>query len=268
MYDQPGARHWTDMWWHGIARHLRMEGLSGVPSELNRSLGKDDGWRAESLLFSQTCGYPLVAEYRDVLRPLLTPHYAVLGCSGPLYRSLLVVREADPRRDLQSFRGSRCAINGTDSQSGFNAMRHALHASRQPPGFFREVITAGVHAASIRLVAENRADICAIDCVTYAMQDRYDPQSLAGTRVMGQTAPSPGLLYVTAMSRSEQEVAALQRALARAFADDVLEPVRRALFLVRGEAVLLEDYDILLERERAALALGFDPMDPAAVTKI
>ena len=234
-----------------------------MPPELDRRLGKDSGWRAADLLFSQTCGYPLATGYREVLRPLLTPHYAVPGCNGPMYRSLFVVREDDPRVDLQSFRGSRCAVNGMDSQSGCNALRYALHESGQRVGFFSEVIATGAHVASIRLVSENRADICAVDCVTHALLDRYESRSLDGIRVMGHTAPSPGLLYVTAMSRSALEVTALERALARAFSDETLEPARRALFLAGSDALSLGDYEVVLEREKAALAQGFDPMDPA-----
>ena len=93
MYDLPGLRAATDAWWTGLAGHLRMHGIEDVPDELTRQEARRDQlWRSPDLLLSQTCGYPLVHALGGLVRLIATPRHFAPGCTGALYRSLIVAR--------------------------------------------------------------------------------------------------------------------------------------------------------------------------------
>ncbi|HET8727404.1 MAG TPA: PhnD/SsuA/transferrin family substrate-binding protein, partial [Alphaproteobacteria bacterium] len=162
MYDLPELREATDAWWHGLAAALRREGLQGVPAALTRSPDPATDWTDLDLLLSQACGYPLVHDFADRLQPVATPRYAVPGCEGALYCSRIVVGRASPAERLEDLRGRVCAVNGWDSQSGWNALAAAA-ASLAPDGrFFAGALVTGSHAASLAAVAEGRAAVAAI----------------------------------------------------------------------------------------------------------
>ena len=260
MYDVPGAREWTDRWWRGLASHFQAAGVCEVPMSLTRGVAQDDTWDPRKLLFSQSCGYPLLTEFKNVLLPVLTPCYAVPGCQGSNYSSLLVVRELDSRQELGQFRGAVAAVNRRDSQSGFNALRCAVAPLGGGGPFFARIVKSGRHAASIGMVARGAADLCAIDCVTHAMLARYEPSALAGTRVIASTEPSPGLPYVTGAAAGQAVLPRLRDSLLAALTDPALAAVRDALFIAGGEPLSVEDYQILLERERTVNDLGWEPM--------
>ena len=75
MYDLPAIRDATDHWWRGLARAFRSEGVPDVPDALSRGPDVRDLWRHGGLLFSQTCGYPLMHELKDDVTLLATPCY-------------------------------------------------------------------------------------------------------------------------------------------------------------------------------------------------
>ncbi|HLQ17430.1 MAG TPA: PhnD/SsuA/transferrin family substrate-binding protein, partial [Tabrizicola sp.] len=66
---------------------------------------------------------------------------------------------------------------------------------RLPPA-----LQTGGHRLSAKAVADGRADIAALDAVTYAMMQTVDPEALV-LRVVGLTDPTPGLPYITAKGR-------------------------------------------------------------------
>ena len=110
-------------------------------------------------------------------------HYAAPGCEGRRYRSLLVVREADSHRMLGTF-GRRAVCNAEHSQSGYNVLRKMV-APLSRRGVFSAVMFSGSHRQSLRELQQENADIAAIDCVTYALLQRHQPQALAGSVAIG-----------------------------------------------------------------------------------
>jgi len=253
MYDLPGAAAWQDVWWAGLARHLRAAGLTAVPDALTRPAETEDLWAEPRLLFGQACGYPLVNGFADKLKPIATPCYAAPGCQGSKYASLLIVRADSPAAGLADTLGGVCAINGHGSQSGCQALRGAVArvSDRRRP--FREVVVTGSHLASLRAVAEGRAGVCAVDCVTHALCKRHAPELLAGTRCLGVTPASPGLPYVTAADHDDAVVARLRAGLFAALADPGLAEARAALLIASAVPTTLADYACIAE-QAAALA--------------
>jgi ABC-type phosphate/phosphonate transport system substrate-binding protein len=257
MYDLPEVTAATDAWWTGIARALAREGVADAPAGLTRDGDAEAVWRTPNLLFSQTCGYPLMHDFAGQLRVVATPCYDAVGCDGPSYRSLIMVRADDPATRLEDLRGRIAAVNATNSQSGYSALRAAVAVVAKSAPFFSRVAVSGAHANSLALVATGAADVCAVDCVTHAMLARHRPATVADLRVLGETVAAPGLPYVTRADAGDDLLKRLRAALVAALADPELAAARE-LLLIAGAKVLPEAaYDRIIEIEEDARALGY-----------
>ena len=259
MYDLMELRAATDAWWRGLARAFRRQGVPDVPDRLVRRARDARLWRDSSLIFGQTCGYPLTHEYAGVLTPIATPCYRADGCAEAEYTSLVVVRQDDPARGLEDLRGRTAAINGPTSHSGWSVLR-AMAAPLTTGGkFFARLVVTGSHAASLEAVASGRADVAAIDAVTYALLARHRPSSLAGSRILERSPRAPGLPYVARADAAPDLQARLREGVAEALADPTLAGCREALLIVGAEILPLEAYGRIREIARAGQVLR-DPI--------
>lgn len=255
MYDFPEVRWATDALWAAVAQRLTATGIAAA-SVLDRESTLNGLWTDPALLLSQTCGNPYARQYRDQLRLVATPLYAAPGCDGPRYSSWLMVREDASGRELADFRGTVCAVNSWGSLSGWVAFAAVLP---EPPGrFFRAAVVTGAHVDSMAAVLAGEADIAAIDCVTYALLQRYRPAATAGLRAIGRTATAPGLPLVTRRDAPDETVEALRAAWRGALADPALAEARAAL-LIEGLEILSDaDYDAI-----PPLPVSTPPLAPA-----
>jgi ABC-type phosphate/phosphonate transport system substrate-binding protein len=123
-----------------------------------------------------------------------TPDYGVEGCAPGHYRSLFVARTDDPRRDVAQFDGAALAYNETVSQSGWAApLTHAAGIGiRLTPA-----VQTGGHRRSLVAVAEGRAEIAALDAVSFRLFQQFMPE-VRQVRVVGMTDPTPGLPFIAA----------------------------------------------------------------------
>ena len=261
MYDLPEVRDHTDRLWTAIAEEMRSLGVPDVPDALERPGDHHDAWRPRGLLLSQSCGYPAATALRGAVRVVATPHYVVTGCDGPRCRSAIVVRASSRATALDDLRGTVCAFNARDSQSGYNALRAAVAPIANGRPFFSATIGTGAHPASIIAVRNRRADVCAVDCVTWALLSRHRPSSLSGLVVLAYTEPAPGLPFVTAGDCSDDTVETIRTALDRAFSRPDLVDTRAALLIGGLSVSTLDTYEPLLEMERAAVSLGYPELE-------
>lgn len=250
MYDWPEVRDATDAWAQGLARHLRAQGFAEAPSELLRQEDYSQAWQSSELILSQCCGYPLIKFYAGALTPVLTPHYAVEGCSGPAFSSFVLVRSADQIHSLTELRGRVSAINSRDSMSGMLALKLVFGPLTDNGKFFARTLETGAHLSSLAAVLRGEADVCAVDAVCVALARRYRPELLAGLTEIARSPLVPGLPYVTARHRSPQELLRMRQAIAAAFADPELQPARDALFLSGCSPLDRSDYAIIAALER------------------
>lgn len=257
MYDLPEVRAANDALWRGIAARLTAAGVAKVPVALARHLTHQEAWRHRDLLFGQSCGYPAVYAYRDVLRIVAAPIYNAPGCSGTMHRSFLIVPADSPARKIADLRGARFALSAWDSNTGMNLARLALAPLAVGGRFLGEIVETGSHAASLALVAKRGADLTAIDCVSYALFARHWPALTAATRILAPTAPSPTLPLVTTRATSDATIRALRDALAGTFADPTLAESRAALLLTGIMPADEADYGILRDYEDTAGHLGY-----------
>jgi ABC-type phosphate/phosphonate transport system substrate-binding protein len=141
------------------------------------------------------------------------------------YCSALVVRADDSRTQLADFAAATLAYNEPLSQSGWAAP----FAQAAQAGFaFTSAVQTGSHVASARAVADGRADIAALDILTWRMIQRFDAFA-EGLRVLCHTDPTPGLPYITA---ARDRADALFEAVADAL--DTLGPETRGKLGFRG----------------------------------
>jgi ABC-type phosphate/phosphonate transport system substrate-binding protein len=257
MYDLEEVTDATDVFWSGLARALRQEGVHDVPRRLERKGTPEDHWAAPDLLLSQSCGYPLTHAFADRLQVVATPCYDAPGCRGPAYCSLVVVRDDLRARALEDLRSVTAVVNSAGSQSGYSALRALVVPFHRRGRFFGAVKESGSHVASLAMVAEGAADVAAIDCVTHALLVRHRPEAIDGTRVLCRSGSAPGLPYVTAASADEEMVRRLRTALFNALADPALEAARDALLLSDAEVLSRNAYTRIRAMEEEAVAGGY-----------
>jgi len=231
MYDFPELRGDTDALWERLAKSLRAAGIDGVPAALSRDRDHIETWRDPNLLLAQACEYPLAAGLAGAMQLVATPVYKAEGCSGPLYRSAIVVWRYEPARTLADMRGRRCAVNEHSSNSGMNLLRAAVAPLAGNGGFFETVTVSGSHRHSLEMIAGGEADLAAVDCVSWAHLQRIAPQLTEALRVLAWTDASPSLPFITAAGTDSPTVQALRLALAEALNDPALGPARERLFL-------------------------------------
>jgi ABC-type phosphate/phosphonate transport system substrate-binding protein len=169
-------------------------------------------WRHPALLFAQTCWGPMEFGLREHVRVVGQPDYSDCeGGEGPFYSSAIVMRRDDPGRagkgvspqpdgkavlPVDAWRGRRLAFNSPDSMSGILALTRDLQAAGESLDLFGERIETGSHRASVVAVSDGRADVCAVDCRTWQLIQRFEPKA-AKVAVVGWTARRKGLPFVT-----------------------------------------------------------------------
>lgn len=230
MYDLPELHPATDAWWAGVARALRRGGLAAVPAALDRTEPLSLVWCSPDLLLSQCCGRDLVTHLAGKVAPVAIPSYRAEGCSPGTYRSWLVARRYDARPSLADFVGATAAVNYTGSHSGWVALGHTLWRAGLPERCFARAVATGSHRASLRAVSRGKADLAAIDCVSFALLARVDPAAVGGLRIIAESEPAPALPYVTSAARPAEAGSILQ-ALLDAAADPELAAARSDLLL-------------------------------------
>lgn len=176
-------------------------------------------WRHPALLFSQTCWGPM--EAGDLARHVEVvgqqDYEGVPGGRAELYSSPLVVAarnvpdadaDAEPvpppvdgaaKLPLDDLRGKRLAFNATDSMSGFLGLERDLRSLGEDLDLFfsPERLESGGHRHSVIAVAEGRADVAAIDCMSWQLAQRFEPAAADGAlTVVGWTARRRGLPFI------------------------------------------------------------------------
>jgi ABC-type phosphate/phosphonate transport system substrate-binding protein len=257
MYDGVELHGANDALWAEIAARLPAVGIEEPPPVLDRSRTLAAIWSDPGLLLAQCCGYPMVTRYRDRLRYVATPCYAAPGCHAGDYRSRIVVRADDRADTLAMLRGRRAAINDRQSNSGANLFRAAVAPLAGGSSFFADIIETGSHAASLRAVADDRADVAAIDTVSFAHLARAEPTLAARVRTIRWTEASPGLPYVTSIAMPDDVVRSLRAVLDAVTRAPETRPARDALLLTGMERLPDNAYYRLLDLERDAARMGY-----------
>ncbi|WP_299676923.1 PhnD/SsuA/transferrin family substrate-binding protein [uncultured Roseobacter sp.] len=235
MYDTEGTRAANDRLWA-----LIRQAYGAGPPTLDRQTDPHQMWASPDLVLSQTCGLPYRSQLHDRVTLVGTPDYDVDGCPPGYYRSHVVVRRDDPRPDLAAFRRARLARNDVRSQSGWAAIEGHLSENEYDFSFSGWTLDTGSHAGSVQAVAAGRADIAAIDAVTWALLAR-DTALTSELRILLSTRPTPGLPLITAKAREAAPLfAAVKAALQDLSAADRAQLLLKDLIPIPPAAYLAE----------------------------
>ncbi|MGH1576002.1 phosphate/phosphite/phosphonate ABC transporter substrate-binding protein [Planktotalea sp.] len=216
MYERAELQSAHARYWQLIHRHLENAGISS-PKTLSQSADATAVWLHPELALSQTCGMPYRNDLREKVTLVGTPDFDLANCPAGYYRSAFVVRAEDPRKTISDFESARFAYNQLGSQSGYAAaFQHT-----KPRGFwFNERLETKGHLLSAQAVAQGRADIAALDGVTWRNLVKYDDFA-RDLRVLEWTAPTPGLPYITSQKNDADAVfGAVKAAIAELSAED------------------------------------------------
>jgi ABC-type phosphate/phosphonate transport system substrate-binding protein len=257
MYDSwPPVQAANDRIWQGIRDRLRGAGYE-APDALDREIAYHDIWLKPDLVLAQTCGYPYVSLLKGKVKLVATPVFGFPGGQGTERVSFIVVREASPAQSLEDLRGKVAAVNDWGSNSGMNLFRAAVMPLAKGGKFFSEIRISGGHVFSIKAIQEGQADAAAIDTVTWGMIAKHEADRLKGVRILADSPSGPGLPYITRLSASDAEVAALREAIAATIADPAYADAAEALGLKGIEVLGDADYDRLDAYRREAERLGY-----------
>ena len=235
--------------------------LARILEHLGRSRFDADGlsllelWRSPDLLLTQTCGYPLMTALRGQVRIVGRPRYELPDATAGNHCSLILTRADDSRRNLAEFFDSRGVINSEDSNSGMNLLRQCLAPLHQNGQFFASVGISGGHRESLRWLREHRADLAAIDSVTYAYLLQHAPEEVRALQVIARSAWSPTLPFITVGSATDEQIEQLRQVMNETLRE--LPDVAQTLGLPEVVAASERDYQILLDYQREAEGLGY-----------
>jgi ABC-type phosphate/phosphonate transport system substrate-binding protein len=108
----------------------------------------------------------------------------------PVYFGDVVVRRTTAAESVGDLRGGRWAFNDRNSRSGWFCMLERI-APAEPSDYFGEVIDAGSHLESLRLIRAGLADAAAIDSNALRFATHNDPSLLEELRVLESWGPFP-----------------------------------------------------------------------------
>ncbi|MGR3466390.1 MAG: phosphate/phosphite/phosphonate ABC transporter substrate-binding protein [Shimia sp.] len=191
--------------WSRLQRLISLPDLS-TPEAL--PMPWSDHWLTPDLTLSMTCGLPFRTALKGKVGYVGTFDYGLEDCPPGYYRSVIVAKSP------VDWSRARLACNGFDSQSGWAA---ALEAAGDTPP--ENVVLTGGHAASLEAVAQDRADVAAIDAITWRLMERFDPNASL-VSVQSVTEPTPGLPLIAAKGF---DASPIYEALAAAIADSPTE---------------------------------------------
>ncbi len=227
MYDLPHLQAANNRFWAAIRSCLNTG-----PDTLERSRDFWDIWRDPGMVFAQTRGMPYRTALHGHVHLVGTPDYGLQGCPPGYYNSVLVARADAPGDTMAGFSGQRFAYNEAVSQSGWAAP--ATHAAKTGT-VFGVYIPTGAHIASAKAVADNNADIAAIDALTWALICECEPWA-SHLREVERTDPTPGLPYITSLANDPVHIrTAVEQAIA------MLSEADRAALHLQGLVVIPQD---------------------------
>ena len=198
MYDVPANRAAHRRLWQAL-----QDQLPDAPNLTPPSADLMDDWLSPDLYLSQTCGLPYRAALHGQVQLIGTPDNHSPNCPPGYYCSVLLARQgAIPDLVANDF---TLAYNEPLSQSGWAAPQSiGLTGAKQ--------LQTGGHAASARAVLEGRADLAAVDALTWHFLKR-DWDKADELEICATTPATPTLPYITALG---QNAAALREALRQA----------------------------------------------------
>ena len=169
------------------------------------------------LYLGQICGIDFANAGAEDYRYLATFALADEAVPAGHYRSVLVTPAKGGLKALEEFRPDQhlVAVNEPGSFSGAVTFASTMLGSGK--GKFPHHQITGSHAASLDRVAQAKVMLASIDCVSFEMVTRQYPEMRDQIRIVGFTAPHPGLPFVTSAQMPDDICAVMSQRLCSFF---------------------------------------------------
>jgi len=181
-YDFASTRAALDTVWRETRTLLATEGFSRTPRTLDHEATATALWAHPELTLSQCCGLDLFNPLTRNVVPFAAP-VMTLDVTPGMYFSHIVARAAPDMRSPPIV-----AINDHCSHSGNTAVRAWLDGNGHQD---YEVVVSGSHARSIKALQSGRADLAAIDALSWRYLDSM------GVEIIGASSPAPAPPFIT-----------------------------------------------------------------------
>lgn len=140
------------------------------------------------------CSLPYVMFEREGVSPAQPIAAPVLQgeryAGKPIYFSDVIVHKDSEAESFLDLRTQSWCYNEPLSQSGYGITRYHMVSIGETNGFFSEVINAGFHETSVRLVASGQVDASAIDSQVLAIEMRDHPEVTDNLKIIDAVGPS------------------------------------------------------------------------------
>lgn len=258
FYDFPEIRQTNEVFW-SFLRDFIQEKWSGknlarsLPKTLQQEIPLDQLWTSPNHFFSQCCGYDLAVQYPKHLSLIASPCYSHLGCEGARHRSFIVVSKKSKIQSILDLQNQVAAVNSSTSNSGMNLFRKSISDAfpefDSKKEFFRQVVLTGSHYQSLIAVKEEQADVACIDCVTFGILSKIQPELTRAVKIIHQTPLVPTPPFVTHAQASSEQVKTLRETLNSVFSQDreISKKLKQDLGLVGIETLERNAYSVIQE---------------------
>jgi ABC-type phosphate/phosphonate transport system substrate-binding protein len=247
-------------WRRFLSVIVRRAGVEITVMEENDPTPLDELWRRADMGCMFMCGYPW-AMRRDRPRLLAAPVPSPPRYGDrPVYVTDFIVRADSPYTRLEDTFGRTIAYSIEHSHSGYNAPRYHLLAYRTPERqkFYSSVIGPFVRQRPvIEAVIDGRADVAAVDGYGLDLLRRHAPEVGNRVRVIETTVPAPSAPLVASPGTPPDACERLTAALLQAHTMPELKSTLDDVLISRFVRVAPSEFDVFLERERAAEAAGY-----------
>jgi hypothetical protein len=201
-YDFPSTQRVLDAVWQETMSQLRAAGVKHNLGALDHTTPHRQLLEYPQLALSQCCGLDLCRSYTDNVVPFAVPVISALPVAAGQYFSYIVSRSG---ADLER---PRVVINDCSSHSGHTALRLWLVANKIAN---YTTFESGSHAESIAALNSGRADVAAIDALTWRflapenlhILDTSEPV-LAPPFIMGRKSNLPVVELTAALHKAFQ----------------------------------------------------------------
>lgn len=161
----------------------------------------------------------------------------------PIYFADIIVRSDSEIATLADLAGKTFCYNDRGSNSGYQLMRDHLFQLGYPAQFFKHVIASGSHQASIRWVAEGKADCAAIDSTVLEREKQMIPALTDQLHVIETIGPCPMPPLIAAQHLGLARINQMRSALLEP--NKGLQSMMQQMDVERVAAVESSDYAIL-----------------------
>jgi len=176
----------------------------------------------------------------------------------PIYYSYVIVNKDSKINSFSDLKGRTFVFNDEISNSGYNMPRAYLIEQGETSGFFGDVIRAGSHEESIRMVALGKADVSAVDSLVYDYDMVNNPEFVKQTKIILTLGPA-GIPPVVVSAKTPLPLRQKIKDILLGMKDDptgkmILEKVLVDRFVVVDDS----NYDSIRQMKKQALDTGYE----------